>query len=204
MTKIINPAIVSVLALFAGVAAGVVPLLHVGDRIIGQIRTARVAAVKAQKAQGWDFWTIEIDNLAAELKDEKNRQRKQAEQLDQRAARLDAEQAELEKIRNNIESMRKEIDQRVVEIHADEAKNLRALAQTYTNLSPRAAVAIIKEMDDTTVVKIFSLMKPDVIAPIFEEMSKSATAKDDALARRAAVLSEKLRLLKAMQTANNS
>ncbi|HVU15739.1 MAG TPA: hypothetical protein VHD32_02355 [Candidatus Didemnitutus sp.] len=203
MTKILrHPALLPVVALLAGVAAGVVPLLHVGDQILAQIRTTRAVAEKEKKAQGWDFWTVEVDNLASELRDEKVRLHKQGELLEQRAARLDAEQKELEKIRSNVESMEKEIADKVVEIRADEAKNLRSLAQTYTNLTPHAAVAIVKEMDDNTVVKIFSLMKPDVLAPIFEEMSKT-TDKDGLLARRAAILSEKIRLLKAAKTASN-
>ncbi len=57
-------------------------------------------------------------------------------------------------------------------------------------------MAIFKEMDDTTAVKILSLMKPDVVGPIFEEMSSLATPEGAPLARRAAVLSEKLRLMK--------
>jgi flagellar motility protein MotE (MotC chaperone) len=177
--------------------------MRAGDQIIAQIRATTVTAAKEKKAQGWDFWTIEIDNLASELKEEKSRQHKQADLLDQRSARLDAEKLELEKLRVSIETMRKEIGEKVIEIHADETRNLRALAQTYTNLTPRAAVAIIREMDDNTVVKILSLMKPDVIAPIFEEMSKTVD-KDGLLARRVAVLSEKLRLLKSTKTASNS
>jgi flagellar motility protein MotE (MotC chaperone) len=170
---------------------------------VAQIRATHTAAVVEKKAQGWDFWTVEIDNLASELRDEKGRQHKQAEMLDQRSARLDSEQQELDKIRANVESMEKEIGQRVIEIHADEAKNLRALAQTYTELTPHAAVAILKEMDDNTVVKILSLMKPDVVAHVFEEMSTTSD-KDGLLARRAAILSEKIRLIKATKTANSS
>ena len=97
--------------------------------------------------------------------------------------------------------MRKEISDRVIEISADEAKNIRSLSQTYANLSPRAAVAIIKELDDTTAVKILSLMKADVVGPIFEEMSK-ASGTDTVLAKRAATLSEKLRLMKANKPAS--
>jgi flagellar motility protein MotE (MotC chaperone) len=204
MTKVLqNPSLLAVIALLAGIAAGLLPIVRAGDQLIAQIRLSRVVAAKEKKAQGWDFWTIEIDNLASELKEEKGRQHKQAELLDQRAARLDAEQQELEKLRQSIENMRKEIGQKVIEIRVDETKNLRSLAQTYTNLTPKAAVAIIREMDDNTVVKILSLMKPDVIAPIFEEMSRTSD-KDGLLARRVATLSEKLRLLKAAKTASNS
>jgi flagellar motility protein MotE (MotC chaperone) len=196
MTKVLqNPFLLPAVALLAGVAAGLLPLLRVGDTLVAQVLAGRAHQAAEKKTQGWDFWTVEIDNLASELKEEKARLKKQAEQLDQRAARLDAEQQELEKLRAADEATRKEINERVIAIAADEARNLRALAQTYTNLTPRAAVAIIREMDDVTVVKILSLMKPDVVAPIFEEMSRTPD-KEGLLARRAALLSEKLRLMK--------
>lgn len=204
MTKILQqPAFVVVIALLSGLAAGLVPLWQAGDLLVTQALAARTRIVKAKKAQGWDFWTIEIDNLAAELKDEKARVAKQAEQLDLRSARIAAEQQELESLRSQVEAMRREIGEKVIEINADEAKNLRALSQAYANLSPRAAVAIIRELDDTTTVKILSLMKADSIGPIFEEMSKTATP-DGTLARRAALLSEKLRLMKAAKAATSS
>ena len=204
MTKILqNPLILSVVALVAGLAAGIMPLWRSSQLLVAHAITARVVKPHMSKAQGWDFWTIEVDSLAAELKDEKARLAKQTEQLDLRAARLSAEQKELEKLRSSIEATRKEIGERVIEISADEQKNLRALAQTYTVLSAPAAVAIIREMDDTTVVKILSLMKADVVAPIFEVMSKTSD-KEGALARRAAILSEKLRLLKSTKAATPS
>ena len=201
MTKLLNNLlIISVVALVLGLAAGLLPLWRSSQLLVTQAMTSRVVKPHMSKAQGWDFWTIEVDSLAAELKDEKARIAKQTEQLDLRAARLTAEQKELEKLRTSIEATRKEIGERVIEISADEQKNLRSLSQTYMNLTPRAAVAIIREMDDTTVVKILSLMKADVVAPIFEEMSK-ASDKEGALARRAAILSEKLRLLKSSKSA---
>ena len=83
----------------------------------------------------------------------------------------------------------------VIEITADESKNLKSLAATYASLSPPAAVAILREMDDTTVVKILSLMKSDVVAPIFEQMAVTP-GPDGTLAKRAGALSEKLRLMK--------
>lgn len=196
MTKIIhNPAIIAALAVILGVAAGIVPLWRAGDRLVTQAMLTHVQKAKAGKVQGWDFWTIEVDNLASELKDEKARLKKQSELLDQRAARIAGEQQELDKVRTNIEGMRKEIAEKVIEIQADESKNLMALSQTYAALTPKAAVAIIREMDDMTVVKILSLMKPDVVAPIFEEMSKTSD-REGLLSRRAAVISEKLRLMK--------
>jgi len=198
-----NPAIITVVALLTALAAGIIPLWSASKQLVAQAHSGHVAKSNHLKDQGWDFWTIEVDNLAAELKDEKARMAKLSEQLDLRAARLSAEQKELEKLRTSIEATRKEIGDRVIEISADELKNVRSLAQTYTNLSPRAAVAIIREMDDITVVKILSLMKADVVAPIFEEMSKT-TDREGVLARRAAILSEKLRLMKSNKPATPS
>jgi hypothetical protein len=43
-------------------------------------------------------------------------------------------------------------------------------------------------------------MKSDVVAPIFEEMSRAAGA-DTTLAKRAALLSDRLRLMKSAKTA---
>ena len=97
--------------------------------------------------------------------------------------------------------MRAEINRKVIEITADEMKNLKTLAQTYSSLSPKGAVAILREMDDTTAVKILSLMKSDVVGPIFEEMARTQ-GPDGPLARRAAILSEKPRLMKASKTAS--
>ena len=199
MTKIAhNPAIVVVLGLVFGLATGLAWFWRAGEMIIAHAAATRVAATQKQKAQGWDFWTVEIDNLASELKGEKERLRKQSEQLDLRAARLASEEQQLTKIRTEIERMRKEVSDRVAEVGADEAKNLKVLATTYANLTPRAAVAIIKELDDNTAVKILALMKPDTVSPIFEEMSRTATV-DGTLARRVAILSEKLRLMKAVK-----
>ena len=48
------------------------------------------------------------------------------------------------------------------------------------------------ELDDATAVKILSLMKADVVGPIFEAM-----ARDPVSAKRAAQRSDKLRLMKA-------
>ncbi|RXK52966.1 hypothetical protein ESB00_14735 [Oleiharenicola lentus] len=202
MKKLAHPVVASVLGIVLGTAVGLGWFWRASELIVA----AAIAAVppspmEQNKAQGWDFWTIEIDGLASELKEERARLRQQAEQLNQRAARLSAEQQELAKVRTEIEALRAEIGRKVVEIAADESKNLRALAQTYATLTPRGAVAILREMDDTTVVKILSLMKSETVAPIFEEMAKTASP-EGTLAKRAGALSEKLRLMKAAKSAS--
>ena len=105
---------------------------------------------------------------------------------------MTAEQQELEKTRKQIEALRAAIDERLIEVTEGEVANLRKLALTYGALTPKSAVAIFREMDDTTLVKLFSLMKPDIVGPIFEEMGKQSASD----AKRAALLSERLRMIK--------
>ncbi len=197
-----NPILVACAAFVLSVAAAAGWFWLRADVLVAQaltIRRQHAAAaaekVAARRAQGWDFWTVEVQNLETELKDEKLGLQKRADALSQQEARLAAERQELERIRSDVQTMRQEIDDRVIAIKADENHNLRTLAQTYSDLSAQAAVAILREMDDVTVVKILSLMKSDKVADIFAEMAATPTP-DGTLAKRAAILSDKLRLMK--------
>lgn len=195
MAKLQNPLWAGIVGALVSVALGVSVCWRAAAPVLAEALAKRQPAPAEGKEKGWDFWTIEIENLANELRGERARLRKQADGLEQRAARLSEEEKELAKVRAELDATRRELSARVIEITADEARNLRSLAQTYSSLTPHAVVAIFREMDDVTVVKILSLMKPDAVGPVFEEMSRSG-AGESALARRAAVLSEKLRLMK--------
>lgn len=196
MSKLMNPMMVAALSICLSLGLGVAMTWRVLSTLVkAPPAKAELPEVAELKRKGWDFWTIEMDNLSNELKEERARLRKQAELLDQRAARIALEEKEFAKLRAEIETMRKDVATKVMEIGADEAKNLKTLANTYSTLTPKAAVSILKEMDDVTIVKLLSLMKTDVVGPIFEEMGKAATP-DNNLAKRAALLSERLRLMK--------
>ncbi|MEO6875338.1 MAG: hypothetical protein ABI222_11025 [Opitutaceae bacterium] len=203
ISKLQNPITAMAVSLVLSITLGVALCWRAAGPLLALAAAAVPKSVKVEKKEkGWDFWTIEMENLSTDLSEERTRLRKRSDQLDQRASRLDAEQQELAKIRTDIDGLRQEIASKVIAVGADEAKNLRTLSQTYTNLTPRAVVAIFHEMDDVTVVKILSLMKPDVVGPIFEEMTRNAA--DSATIRRAAVLSEKLRLVKAAKPPSSS
>ena len=198
-----QPVVLVVLGLVVGMGTGLASFQHAANAVVTAALSRHAAQVEARKpAAPWGFWTIELENVASELKEERARVQQQADQLSQRESRLAAERLELEKVRTEIETLRREIATDVVMVQADEAKNLRTLAQTYTALTPRAAVTIFHDMDDVTVVKILSLMKSDSVAPIFEEMSR-ASAGDPSLARRAAALSERLRVVRAAPSAGS-
>lgn len=207
INKLQNPFAAAAVSIVLSLGLGIFLCWRSLAPVLEKLAARPVAVVKLpaeEKHKGWDFWTVEIDGLSNELKDERARLKKQSDLLDQRAARLVGQEKEIEKMRADLDGMRRTITEKVTEIKADEAKNLRTLAQTYTNLTPRAAVAIVKELDDTTAVKILFLMKSDVVGPIFEEMSRTAGTDGLPLAKRAAVLSERLRLMKANKTGPSS
>ncbi len=203
MKKLIaNPIVVAAVGLLLGVGTGVGWFWLNAVPLVREARLARARAAQPVKPEApWDFWTIEMQNLAKELQEEKESLRKREEELARRMARFDSERQELNKQRQQLEALQTEIATKVVEIHADELKNLKSLAATYSNLSPKALLLIFKEMDDVSVVKVLALMKTDVVSPLFEEMTKQA-ASDPALSRRVAQLSEKLRLYRSAKTAS--
>ncbi len=196
-----NLMIFAFLGIFLGVGAGVGSFWTAAKHLVAAAKTAQTTAhAPAEPEAPWDFWTIEMEALAQELKDAKDALKGREESIAQREERLAAERVELARQRQQIEQMRQQLSGRLLEITAEEMKNLKPLAATYSSLTPKAVLTIFKEMDDTTVVKLLSMMKTDVVAPLFEEMSKQA-ASDPSVAKRAAVLSEKLRLIKSTKTA---
>ncbi len=202
--KLQSPLLAAVAGLLVSTALGVYLTWRASADLVLAAIPEKPKAPEVETERGWDFWTIEIENLSTELRDERERLRAQAEELAQRTARVEAEERELAKVRAELEALRSDISNKLVEVTADEAKNLRTLAATYTNLTPRAAVAIIRKLDDTMAVKILSLMKPDVIGPIFEEMSRTVGDDGLPLAERAATLSNRIRLIKASAKAENA
>ncbi len=195
-----NPIVALVIALVLGVGTGLSMFWKAAMPLIAAAQASRTKAVEEGKPEApWGFWTIEIENLASELKDQKAVWKKREGELAQREERLNAERQELAKQRQQLEALRNDISSRITTIQADEMKNLKSLVATYSNLTPKATLTIFKEMDDTMVVKLLALMKTDIVSPLFEEMSKQG-ATDPVMARRVATLSEKLRLLKSGQS----
>jgi flagellar motility protein MotE (MotC chaperone) len=151
----------------------------------------------------WSFKTDAMDELIKELGAEREKlaaDQKSAVMLQSQAV---AERAELEKKRAEIQAMKDEIELRVVEIQEHEVRNLKTLAQTYSAMPPPAAVAIFRELDENTAVKILATMKVDRVGPILGEMAKTADrVGEETMARRAARITDKLRLLKPAKKEN--
>lgn len=153
------------------------------------------AAAKDALPRFWSFRADDVDALVADLNDQRVKLIQRQGDLDKLAAHIEAERQELEKTRADIGAIRDEISTEIPQIQASERKNIKTLAQTYSDVNPQAAVAIFREMDETTCAKLLSVMKPDKVAAILQEMSQED--KDETMTKRAARISDKLRLMKA-------
>jgi flagellar motility protein MotE (MotC chaperone) len=148
----------------------------------------------ANAPRDWVFWTEEINKLSTDLKEEREALDVRQKQLDDFEKRLAGEREELSKVRAELDSMRREVTDNIPKIEASEKANIKNLAKTYTAMKPADAVAVMRELDDQSVVKILASMKADVVGTIFQEMAKAKDA-DGTLAARAARISEQLRLV---------
>lgn len=187
-----------VLALLGGVMSILTTVALLVPAVSGIAPPERTHEEKIElPARLWSFKTEAMDTLFKELATEREKLAVEQKNALAQQAQVAAESAELEKKRIEIKALRDEIDQRVVEIEAQEVKNLKTLAQTYSVMNPAAAVAILREMDENAAVKILATMKVDRVGPILGEMAKTGDrAGEETMARRAARISDKLRLLK--------
>src|SRR5690606_17874209 len=141
-----SPFIATLLGTLLGLAAGLGTFWQGGLAVVARARAIQAAkAAEGRPAKPWDFWTLEIDNLAAELRADREALDKREEALVAREARLSAEATELERMRTEIEALRAGIAETVYQIQQAEEKNLKSLALTYSNLTPKAALAILNK-----------------------------------------------------------
>ena len=120
-------------------------------------------------------------------------------QLDELAARLQAEKAEITRATNAVGQLQRDFDQNVTRLKEEEQANLKKLARLYTTMSADGAALVMKELPDDTLVKLFAIMKEAEIAPLLELLSKPNAAD----AKRVAVLTDRYRLLQSRTISTN-
>ena len=145
---------------------------------------------KAQEAvPSWEFQSQEADLLIRELKIEQDSLAKREKDLNDLAERLKTERMEINMVTQAVHQLQAQVESSIVRINAEEAVNIKKLSRTYAAMSPDGAAPIMKEMEETTLIKIVALMKEGESAPILEAMSKLSP--DDA--KRVAKITERLR-----------
>jgi flagellar motility protein MotE (MotC chaperone) len=140
-------------------------------------------------AAAWDFRNPELDLIMSELKAQKESLANRENQLKELALRLQTERQEINQLTQSVYQVQIQFDQNVARVKSEEVPNLKKLAKVYSAMTPEGAVAIFKELDDASIVKIAKFMKEPETAPILELLAKQG----DAEAKRAAGISERIR-----------
>ncbi len=143
----------------------------------------------ATKGPSWNFQNPEMDTLIQELKGERDQIGVERRKLEEWSARLQAERLELNSVTQLVHQMQVDLDKTVVRVKDEEKDNLKKLGKLYASMTPEGAAKIVRELEDEPIVKILYLMKESEAGLILEEL-----AKDPLQAKRAAQLSERLRL----------
>jgi len=159
-------------------------------RAAGALSAAANTKSVGPAGPSWKFQNPELNQLLAELKDEREALRVRAAQLNELEARLGTERQEICVVTQTVARLRKEMEAAVIRVVDEEAVNLKRLSKVYATMSPAGAARILKEMDDEQIVKILALMKEGETAPILEGFGQG----DKQDAKRAALISNRLRL----------
>jgi flagellar motility protein MotE (MotC chaperone) len=159
---------------------------------------AKAVEAAAPPPQLWSFKTNAVDELIAELRKEREAIIEEQKDLAAMSSQVTAERQEVEKVKEEILRLRKDFEARIVEVSELEKENLKNLAQTYTAMLPLGAASILREIDEDSAVKILSQMKAKSAALVLGEMARLVDkSSDEPPARKAARISDKLRLMKA-------
>lgn len=148
-----------------------------------------IVAHAKEAVPSWEFKSQEAEMLIQELRIEKETLARREKDLNELAERLKTERLEINVVTQAVYQLQMQVEASIVRINAEEAVNIKKLAKTYAAMSPDGAAPIMKEMEETTLIKIIALMKEAESAPILEAMSKLSP--DDA--KRVAKVTERLR-----------
>jgi flagellar motility protein MotE (MotC chaperone) len=158
------------------------------------------AYTAAKRAAVWNFKTAAVDELITELKNERQSILEEQKDLAALSSQVTAERQEVERVKAEVTRLRQELEARIVEVTDNEKDNLKKLVSTYTIMPAPNAVPILRELDENTVVKILSQMKPERVALILGAMAQMPDkSSDEPPSKRAARISDKLRLMKALK-----
>jgi flagellar motility protein MotE (MotC chaperone) len=158
-------------------------------RLIPQSVHAAEAEQNHVGGPSWDFINPELDRLVSELAKEKVTLAGREKQLNELAARLEAERQEINIVTQAVYRMQTEFDRNVVRVREEEMANLKKLAKVYAAMSPEGAASILKQMEDEQILKFMVFMKDAETGPVLESLAKLGETD----AKRAATLTEKLR-----------
>lgn len=148
------------------------------------------------RGPSWEFVNPDLDEMIAELKQQKADLEVEKKSLREFSDRIQTERQELIQMTQQVHRIQKEIEAAIIRVRDEETPNLKRLAKTYSEMTPEGAATVMKGLDDISLVKVLLIMKETSAAPILEDIAK----KSDADAKRMALVSERLRLAQMNRT----
>jgi len=145
--------------------------------------------MSANDDPSWKFRNPEFEQWVEDLKREKAALEARKLELSEWETRLQSERQELTLVTQGVAQLQASFEKNVVRVRAQEVKNLKRQAKTMADMSPEAAAAMLDQMTDDDVARLFSVMKDDQMALLLETLSKMGAAQ----AKRAATITERMR-----------
>lgn len=130
-----------------------------------------------EKVKLWDKQVKDFTGLLAHLEEAKQEQNLRKKQLDDLELQLKNEREALNVLKQSIEILQAEFEKRVITVEEAEIKNLKILAESYSNMTPESVAKIFAESEESSIIKIMHFLAPETLGAILQVMSKDI-AKD--------------------------
>jgi flagellar motility protein MotE (MotC chaperone) len=155
--------------------------------------------MSAEDDPSWKFHNPDIDQWVSQIKAERDSLTTREQELKEWEARLAAESREIAAVTQAVTKTQADFDKRVLLFTDQQKDNAKKELKVIADMSPDGAVAMLNAMPDDEVAQLLYTMKADVSGAILDAMSKLG----DAQAKRAAVLTERLKDVLPMPSTNN-
>ena len=130
---------------------------------------------KEEKVKFWDKQVKDFTSILVHLENAKNEQILRSKQLDDLAVQLKNEREALNVLKQSIEILQSELEKRLIKVEQAEVKNLKILAESYSNMTPESVAKIFLESEESSVIKIMHFLTPETLGAILQVMSKDIT-----------------------------
>ncbi|MCX7866916.1 hypothetical protein [Limisphaera sp. VF-2] len=137
----------------------------------------------------WRFRNPELQQWIAELQRERELLAQREQQLKDWEIRLQAEQQELATITQTVARLQAEFDRNVIRLQEAQQEHYKRQAKLLTGMSVEGQLAMLQQMPDDDIVRLFLLMRNDDVSQVLDAMSKAGSEE----AKRAVLLIEKMR-----------
>ena len=150
-------------------------------------------AREENKLKPWDKQVKDFTGLLSQLQTARDQQDMREQQLNALENQLKNEREALDTLKQSIEILQSELERRLVKIQASEIKNLKMLAESYTNMTPESVAKIFTESEESSVIKIMHFLAPETLGAILQVMTKEIS-KDEKVGTKINRLLESFRL----------